>query len=99
MSTVILRAKRSSPLLDETVHRNVVAAANALAERTGVALIGIDAAGDRLVLDVEGPQLVAIGFAAELRRITNTWHRGRFDGAPLWDEPTAGDGFLDLPGW
>lgn len=99
MSTVTLRAKSGSPLLDEMIHRNVVAAANALAERTGIALIGIDAAGDRLVLDVEGPQLVAIGLAAELRRITDAWHRGRFAGKPLWDEPDSADGFLDLPGW
>ena len=99
MTTITLRALAGEPLLDEAIARNVVAAARALAERTGVALACVTASADRVELDVEAPQRVAIGFAAELRRITERWRRQRYDGEPLWGEPRAADGFLDCPEW
>jgi hypothetical protein len=91
-SSVVLRVPPgstvSTPLTDPAIRRNVVSAAQALAERTGIELIELaiidDGAG--ITATLEGPSLVAVGFAAELRRITDHWHAKRY-GGPLWGTP------------
>ena len=52
--------------------------AEALAERQGVKLVHLWIDADGLEAELEGPPLVAMGFAAELRTTTNRWavHRG-----------------------
>lgn len=89
-STVTLRsqafgegADAAGPLSDDDVRRIVVASAQAIAERTGVALHGASIEGHVLSLTIQGPTLVAIGFAAEVRRVTEAWHRAKY-GHGLW---------------
>jgi hypothetical protein len=93
-STVVLRShavgalsETAGPLGDPDVRRIVVAAAEGIAERTGVRLLSIEPAADAVTLTVEGPTLVAVGFAAELRRATEQWHRAKY-GQPLWSDDT-----------
>jgi hypothetical protein len=94
-STVVLRSHvfgaaedAHGPLADEGVRRIVVASAEALAERNGVRLARTETTPASLTLTILGPALVAVGFAAELRRATEAWHRSKY-GSPLWSE---GDG-------
>jgi hypothetical protein len=60
------------------VRETVRAAAEALAERQGVKLLHLWIDADGLEAEVEGPTLIAMGFAAELRTTTARWaaHRG-----------------------
>ena len=90
-STVVLRSQAlgalddvNGPLGSDDVRRIVIATAEAIAERTGVRLIATSVEGNALTLTVAGPPLVAVGFAAELRRVTEAWHRAKF-GNPLWN--------------
>lgn len=84
-STVTLRARTGQPLAREDVERTVIATAHAIAERQGVELRSVEHTGDSITLVVAGPEIVAVGFAAELRRVTEHWHAGRGDGS-LWGE-------------
>ncbi len=67
------------------LRETVVSAAHALAERVGVRLLNLAWGDDRLEIEIEGPEIVAIGLAAELRRTTDAWHRAR-TGRALWHE-------------
>ncbi len=89
-TTITLRALSGEPLADESVRRTVVATARAIAERTGVPLLACDAEDDRLTVRLEASRLAAIGFAAELRRLTDAWSEGR-RGERIWGEP-GGEG-------
>ena len=90
------------PLGDAAIRRMVVATGHAIAERVGVELVSIEAdeAGVRIAL--RGSRVTAMGFLAELRRLTNAWHR-RKHGSELWPvrrpagDDDAGDGWLDFP--
>jgi putative aminopeptidase FrvX len=82
-SRVTLRTADADGLADPDVRRTVVAAAHALGERMGVAVLDVSVDPDALHAAVEGPPIVATGFAAELRRSTERWHVGRF-GTRLW---------------
>ena len=91
-TTITLRAldgAPSPPLSDPTVRRTVLSAATALAERNGVKILTLDATNDALTTTLEAPRLVAIGFAAELRRITTAWYRHRTGIDHLWGEPRS----------
>jgi|GEM_PF-674018 len=72
-----------APLREPRVRATVIAAARALAERTGVTVLDLRAADHGIELLLDGEEAVAVGFAAELRRITNAWHHAR-TGRPLW---------------
>ena len=82
-SVVTLSTLYEGGLADPAVRRNVVAAARALGERTGVVVVDVAATDSALSVTIEGERVVAMGFAAELRRATNGWHHGRF-GTDLW---------------
>lgn len=92
-STVTLRSHGpgtgtgGGPLTDPDVRRIVVSTAEAIAERSGVDLLERIVEPDAMRLTIAGPTLVALGFAAELRRVTESWHRAKY-GAPLWSEPS-----------
>ncbi len=90
-STVTLKAERPGAFEDPRVRDTVIATANAIAERTGLKLVevALDASGVSATL--EAPEVVAVGFGAELRRLTNAWHRAKF-GSALWPEPGGGAG-------
>lgn len=75
-------------LADERLLRTVVAAAEGIAERTGVALKRAEVDSDALDLTVDGPAILALGLAAELRRNTDRWHFDR-TGRHLWITPDS----------
>lgn len=91
LSTVTLRAMRGEPLADERTRETVVAAAHALAERHAVTVRSIRPEPDAITITIEGPRIVAIGLAAELRRLTTRWYAARHGGDPLWGEPRWSD--------
>lgn len=76
---------RASALDDRAVQDAVRAAATSLAEREGVTIAQLEVDASGLRAQVEGAEIVALGFAAELARATNRWARARGLGA-LWGE-------------
>ena len=82
-ATVSLRATIGAPLDDEDIRRMVVATAQAIAERTGVPILELTTEGDRITVTLHTSRLGAVGFAAELRRLTQTWYARKF-GGELW---------------
>jgi len=101
-STVRLRALSGAPLAQERVRSTVEAAARALAERNAVEVSHLVCEDDAITLTLGINKLAALGFLAELRRVTEAWHRAKF-GAGLWgDLPPATDhdqNELDLGEW
>lgn len=81
---VELRAGRGEPLRDLGVRAMVEATARSIAERSGVELLGLGAEAWGVWAVLETGRLGALGFMAELRRVTNAWHAGRSGGEPLW---------------
>ena len=76
------------PLGDAKIRRTVEAAANAIAERTGIKLLELDTTDTSITATLATHKLAAIAFMAELRRTTNRWHRAH-TGKDLW--PSADD--------
>jgi poly-gamma-glutamate capsule biosynthesis protein CapA/YwtB (metallophosphatase superfamily) len=101
-STVRLRALSGTPLAQERVRSTVEAAARALAERNAVEVSQLSCEADAITLTLGINKLAALGFLAELRRVTEAWHRAKFN-AGLWGElPPANDhdqNELDLGEW
>lgn len=92
LSHVRLRALRGTPLQDPKVRGVVVAAAGAIAERTGIAIAEIRADDEGVTVAIAADKLAALGFLAELRRSTNAWYAGKHPGESLWGEaPPPGD--------
>lgn len=87
-SCVVLRARFGRPLADARLRSMVTASAHALAERQGIVLRAVAAGDDRISITLEADRIVAMGFAAELRRTTERWHRAK-TGATLWGETDA----------
>ena len=85
MTTVTLRARMGRPLADAPVRDMVVASAHAIGERTGVAIESVRCADASVEVSLGADRLGAIGFAAELRRVTNAWHEKKY-GATLWGQ-------------
>ncbi len=84
-SAVRLRARGVNALADPALRDRVLAVARGIAERTGVEMLGLRADPGGVEATLVGDELVAVGFAAELRRTTEQWYRGR-TGASLWGE-------------
>lgn len=83
-SRVRLRALQGTPLSDERVRGTVIAAAESLAERTGVKVLELRADDASITAVLDTDRIAAIGFAAELRRVTSTWYAARHAGEELW---------------
>lgn len=73
------------PLRDPRVRETVAAAARGIAERTGVALVGLALSDDAVTATIATHRLGALAFMGELRRTTNAWH-ARAHGSPLWPD-------------
>lgn len=93
-SRVRLRALEGIPLADPVVRDMVVATANAIAERTGINLAEITTEPDSITVTLTADKLAALGFLAELRRLTSAWYEKKFREGPLWGEPPR-----DAPPW
>lgn len=83
-TTLRLRALEGAPLEDDRIRVMVLATARALAERSGVGVRELVSDSTSVTLTLELDQIAAIGFVAELRRVTNAWYQGKFDAGPLW---------------
>lgn len=86
MDRTIIRlcAVHGTPLEEPVVRSTVVAAAQALAERSGVRIFHVTTTVAMIQVELELGGLAAIGFAAELRAITNGWYEERYRDGPLW---------------
>ena len=83
-TTVSLRAPSGTPLADTSVRSTVEATASAIAERTGVGLLALRCDDRSVTAELATHRLAAMGFMAELRRLTNRWHAARRGGDLLW---------------
>lgn len=82
--SIRLSAQDSKPLADHPVRGAVVAAAQALAEREGIKIERLTTDDDGISIDLVTQEATAVGFAAELRRITNHWYEEKYGKGPLW---------------
>lgn len=82
---VRLSAKGAGALADPSLRERVLTVARSIAERTGVEVVHLAADPTGVVATLVGDDLVAVGFAAELRRVTEQWYRAR-TGASLWGD-------------
>lgn len=88
--TVRLRASRGRPLDDPRVRSTVEATARAILERTGVGLVGMESDGASVTVTLDTDKLAALGFLAELRRLTNAWYEGKYRAGSLWGDAERG---------
>ncbi len=86
-TTITLRALEGEPLADANIREMVEATAHAIAERQGVGVLDLRCEKDRIHIALPLPRIAAIGFAAELRRITTRWYTQKFNADTLWGEP------------
>ena len=86
-TTITLRALEGEPLSDQRIREMVEATARAIAERQGVEVLEVRSDPDRIHITLPVNRLVAIGFAAELRRLTTRWYIKKFGEPTLWGEP------------
>lgn len=89
-STVTIRARGTRPLADAETRGTIEAAARAIAERTGVALLELRCDEDSVRATLATHRLAALGFMTELRRSTNAWYARR-SGGVLWPETHGED--------
>lgn len=85
-TTITLRALGGAPLADASIRNMVEATAHAIAERQGVPVLGVRSEDDRIHISLPVDRIVAIGFAAELRRLTTRWYTQKFGVETLWGE-------------
>ena len=90
-SQITLRALEGEPLRDERIREMVLATAWALAERHGVEVLEAYAAPSSITVKLNTGRIEAIGFAAELRRLTTRWYTQKFGVHTLWGEPQRDD--------
>ena len=96
-STITLRAITGTPLRDARVRRIVEATARAISERHNVELVSMQTTDDSVTVTLAAHRLAAIGFVAELRRLTTSWYRVERPEDSLWGEPAAQHGEDDDP--
>ena len=89
-STITLRAQYGEPLANAETRGIVTSTAHAIAERIGVPVIKIETEPDALRATLACEKVAAIGFAAELRRLTEQWYRSKYD-ITLWGETPKDD--------
>jgi hypothetical protein len=85
-STITLRALRGEPLRDEQVRNMVIANAHAIAERHGIAVSDVTTTPTSVTATLRAGRIEAMGFAAELRRMTTNWYRHKFGEPTLWGD-------------
>ena len=81
---ITLHAAPQADLREARLREAITAMAESLAERTGVRLAALDWNTHSLTATVEGGEIIALGFAAELRRSTDGWWRSHGGSGPLW---------------
>jgi hypothetical protein len=91
-SKVTLRALKGQPLEDDRIREMVEATALAIAERQGVAVLGLSTTPQQITVQLGAGRIAAMGFAAELRRLTTRWYTQKFGEQTLWGEPPDEEG-------
>ncbi len=85
-TTVTLRALAGRPLDDHAVRDMIKATASAIAERQGVDLVIMQTEPDSITVTLRTGRIEAVGFAAELRRLTTNWYAHKYGIDNLWGE-------------
>lgn len=96
-NTVTLRAIHGVPLAEDNIRGMVTATAHAIAERNGVNLLYLRATDDAITATLACSRLAAIGFASELRRLTERWYRQHTGADTLWGKPPEHSELDDNP--
>jgi hypothetical protein len=99
VTSVTLRALEGEPLSDHRIRDMVTATAESLAERNGVQVLDINAETDRITVTLASDRIVAMGFAAELRRLTTNWYTKKYGVQTLWGEPPREEPEDEDPDW
>ncbi|MCE9618519.1 MAG: HAD family hydrolase [Planctomycetes bacterium] len=73
--TIALHARRSDILADADFQTAIASMARELASRTGIRLVRLDFQSSSVAATVEGGDVIALGFVAELRRDSERWWR------------------------
>jgi hypothetical protein len=85
--SITLRALHGRPLAEDSIRSMVVATAHAIAERHGVGVLNVQTIDDAITVTLNTGRIEAMGFAAELRRLTTRWYTQKYDEPTLWGEP------------
>ncbi|HWB21017.1 MAG TPA: hypothetical protein VG711_12000 [Phycisphaerales bacterium] len=83
-TAVTLRALQGEPLADPQIRDTVLATAHAIAERQGINLVSLTSTPASVTATLAVGRIPAIGFAAELRRLTTRWYTAKFHEPTLW---------------
>ncbi len=84
---ITLTAREGEPLKNDRIREMVIATAHAIAERQGIGVQDIVTSPSSITAVLETGRIEAIGFAAELRRLTTSWYTRKFGADTLWGEP------------
>ena len=85
-SSITLRALEGEPLADERIRDMVIATAHALAERHGLKVLHVETEPEKASFTLSAGRIEALGFAAELRRLTTRWYTQKYGELTLWGE-------------
>jgi hypothetical protein len=91
LSEFRLSALSGEPLRDGPTRAMVESSARALAEREGLFLTELELGAAHVAGRLRADEVAALGFAAELRRLTNAWYERRYRDGPLWGTPAPGE--------
>jgi hypothetical protein len=86
-SAITLRELEGRPLADPAIESMITATAHAIAERQGVPVHDLRTTADAITVTLGCGRVEAMGFAAELRRLTTAWYTKKYGTATLWGEP------------
>lgn len=97
MQTSIARlTSNTAPLADKRLRETTTAVATSIAERFGVKIVNIRTSDSVIEVELQASKLAAIGFAAELRRVTNRWAETK-NLPHLWPDPPPESPPEDFP--
>jgi len=91
LTTITLHALEGEPLREEAIRGMVEATAHAIAERQGIEVTSVSTEPDSIRVSLRTNRVAALGFAAELRRLTTNWYTAKYGRSTLWGEPPRAD--------
>jgi hypothetical protein len=90
-STAKITSHAGPTLRDGRVRSTVQSAAHAIAERIGVQILNLAMTDEAIEVTLACDEVAALGFAAELRRLTEAWHQTKYHDT-LWGQPPVEEG-------
>ncbi len=91
-AAITLKALEGEPLKHERIREMVVATAHAIAERQGIEVLAIGTTSSSITAHLATGRIEAMGFAAELRRLTTSWYRHKYGEVSLWGDAGPDEG-------